>query len=77
MKIKDFTGEKVWFCPDSQMIFGKNKSNKKQSLLVTRGWGFIASEIKEEGKAYDFRNIFGQWVADAVNEKLNLWEKKK
>ena len=39
-------------------------------VLSIRGWGAIQHLSKEEGYAERFQDTMGQWIADAINEKL-------
>ena len=69
MKPSDFIGEKVSYDPAGQMIFG-HKKDKLQLLLDVRGWGAIQHLFKTEKEAAQFQDQFGEWIASAINEKL-------
>ena len=70
MKVQDFIGEKVSYYRHGQMIFG-HKGDKLQLLLDIRGWGAIQHLFNEEKDAADFQDAFGEWIAEAINDKLN------
>ena len=69
--IKDFIGKEAKYENSGQQIFGVGSKgvHDYQILLEVRGWGAIQNikGIKEPEK---FQDEFGQWVADAINEKL-------
>jgi len=70
MEVKEFIGEKAKYIPEGQMIFGGKKGDE-QILLDVRGWGAIQYLFKDQKEAGKFQDEFGQWVADAINEKLS------
>ena len=76
MKIKDFIGEKATYDDAGQMIWGVDKEGSHQLLLElsVRGWGALSSQFLREGKpeaeAAKFQDELGQWITDAINEKL-------
>ena len=39
-------------------------------VLSIRGWGAIQHLMKEEGYAERFQDTMGEWIAEAINEKL-------
>lgn len=69
MRPREFIGEKVSYDRHGQMIFG-HKKDKLQLLLDVRGWGAIQYLFKTEKEAADFQDEFGEWIASAINEKL-------
>ena len=72
MTIKEFTGKKVSYDKLGQIIFGRDGS---QMILDVRGWGFIQNQFKTEEAAGKFQDNFGQFVVDAINEKLHRQHK--
>jgi hypothetical protein len=51
-------------------IYGESKS-KMNLLLEVRGWVEILHLFKGDAeKTSKFHDTFGEWVADAINEKL-------
>lgn len=69
-KLKEFLGEKVKYDPAGQMIFGGNKKTGDNLILDVRGWGTIQYMFKDPRDAQKFQDDFGQFVVDAINEKL-------
>jgi hypothetical protein len=78
--ITEFIGEKVIYDQMGQMIFGVNKHGSHQLIADLRGWGAIQNLFMLNGgridmeKAEAFQDNLGQWIIDAINEKL---EKEK
>jgi hypothetical protein len=82
--IHRFIGDEVYYDEyGGGYIWGKKKKgiemiaqidipelgNDPVSLI--RGWGAIQNLMKSEpGYAERFQNTMGQWIADAINEKL-------
>lgn len=77
MTTTDFIGEKVTYDPDGQIIWAVDKKGGIQMLLDVRGWGAIQNLFKTTGgkidmeKAAKFQDDLGQWISDAINDKLN------
>lgn len=72
MKPQKFIGEKVIYDKEGQMIFGQIEG-KMQLLLDVRGWGSIQNIPEFKGdleKAAQFQDELGEWIADAINKKL-------
>lgn len=66
MSIKEYIG-KAEYNADGQMIFcGKDE----QHLCDIRGWGRINKLFGFHSKAIAFQDSVGQFIADAINEKL-------
>jgi hypothetical protein len=80
MNILDFIGDKVEYDIDGQIIWSIKKDDM-QMLLEVRGWGAIQNLFKNKDgtinleKAEAFQDKMGNWIAEAVNEKI-LKEKK-
>jgi hypothetical protein len=72
MKPADFIGEKVIYDSVGQIIFAQT-GDDLQLLLNVRGWGAIQnlSEFKDsEQKAGKFQDELGEWIAEAINERI-------
>ena len=69
MTPKDFIGEKATYDEWGQIIWG-HKGEDMQMLLDLRGWGAIQQLFKDQDKAANFQDELGQWIAEAINEKL-------
>ena len=67
MTIHQFIGEKVKY--DTGYIWGINKKGDYE-MLVQRGWGAIQKLFKTQEEAAKFQDDLGQWITDAINEKL-------
>ncbi len=74
--VKEFIGEKVVYDEMGQMIFAVDKDGGHQMFLDLRGWGHIQNMFKlpggqiDEESAMKYQDKLGQWVVDAINEKL-------
>ena len=80
MKIEDFIGDKATYDPFGQKIFGvkgKGKDEVFQMIADLRGWGAIQNLFLDKKGALDekaagkFQDDMGQWIADAISEKLS------
>lgn len=72
MKPEQFIGEKAVYDEAGQMIFAQT-GDDMQMLLDVRGWGAIQNlpEFKNNAqKAANFQDELGEWIAEAINEKL-------
>lgn len=83
MRVEEYIENPVWYDKHGQMIFFKTKTAGHQILVDVRGWGNIQNlpEFKKNGEyhfkeAGEFQDKVGQWIVDAINEKLER-EKKK
>ncbi len=78
--IVEFIGKKVTYEKNGQRIWGLDKNDRHQLLLDLRGWGAIQNLFKDKKGALDekaankFQDELGEWIADAINQKL---EKEK
>lgn len=74
--IKDFIQGKVTYDNEGQYFWAEQKNGGVQMLGELRGWGHIQNMFVLKGK-YDlelagkFQDELGQFVADAINEKIN------
>lgn len=63
----DSMGQKIW---------GVDKDGGHQMIADLRGWGAIQNLFKDKKgvidmeKAEKFQDEMGEWIADAINEKL-------
>ncbi len=69
MKIEDYIN-KAKYDDSGQMIFGVQNDGEHRYLLDLRGWGGIRNLINDENKAMKFQDSVGEWIAEAINEKL-------
>lgn len=75
-KIKKHFGEKIVYDPQGQMIYGVDKNDGITRIADVRGWGAIQQLFKDAKGNYDldkageFQDKIGQFIADAINEKL-------
>ena len=75
MKITDFIDVKVTYDNYGQYFWINNSNEGQQMLAELRGWGKIQNMFKSKGKydldsAEKFQDELGEWVASAINEKL-------
>jgi hypothetical protein len=77
MTTKEFIGVKVHYDNQGQKIWGVQNDGEYQMIADVRGWGAIqnlflkkSGRLNEE-KATAFQDELGQFIVDAINEKLN------
>ena len=76
MKPTDFLGEKVIYDNFGQFLWSVERSGHHQKLADLRGWGAIQNLFASKKGEVDFdaaskfQDDLGQWIADAINEKL-------
>lgn len=73
--IKDFIEGKVTYDKVGQYFWISTQNDGLQMLAELRGWGSIQNIFKEGkninfDKASEFQDRIGQFIADAINEKL-------
>ena len=68
-KLKELLG-KPYYDSFGQIIFGKQRDGNDQRLLDVRSWGAIQNMFKTEEEAEAFQDEFGQFVVDAIKEKM-------
>ena len=68
MKPEDFIGDSVRYCPLGQHLYGRT-SEGEHLIGEVRGWGNIQYLFKS-GDAEHFQDELGEWIADAINMKL-------
>jgi hypothetical protein len=75
-KIVKFFGVKVIYDKMGQYIWGVEANGNHQKIADLRGWGAIQNLFKDKKGAVDFpqaekfQDDLGQWIVDAINEKL-------
>ena len=75
MKITDFIEGKVTYDNYGQYFWVNDASEGQQMLAELRGWGRIQNMFQSKSKydlegAEKFQDELGEWVASAINEKL-------
>lgn len=75
MKVTDFINGKVVYGAQGQYLWIEGNSNGVRLLAELRGWGAIQNMFVKDGKpdvdtAVAFQDEIGEWVAQAINEKL-------
>lgn len=71
MEIKDFLKGKVIYDPDSTQIFAVDDKGGLQLILDVRGWGALQNIFElDMVKAAEFQDKMGDWIAEAINEKI-------
>lgn len=74
----DFIGVKAQYDDYAQYIWGVRANGELQMLADLRGWGAIQNLFMIEGgggqidvtAAIKFQHDLGEWIVDAINEKL-------
>ena len=75
MKITDFIEGKVTYDNYGKYFWVNDASEGQHMLAELRGWGRIQNMFQSKGKydlegAEKFQDELGEWVASAINEKL-------
>jgi len=79
-EIEKYIGKKVWYDEQGAMIFCKNQKGGDQLLLDVRGWGNltgVGGMNLPESEAIKMLDSLGEWIADAINQKLTLQQEKR
>lgn len=77
--IKDFIQGEVFYDKEGQYFWARQHDGGLQMLGELRGWGHIQNMFIAGGRidgeaAADFQDELGQFVADAINEKIRKAE---
>ncbi len=73
----DFIGEKVTYDIHGQYLWGETEKDGMQMVGELRGWGAIQNLFKNPDGSIDFpaaqkfQDELGEWIADAINQKLS------
>lgn len=71
MRVEDFLGKEVMYESESQQLFAIDEKGGMQLIADLRGWGGIQNLFNLDlPKAAIFQDELGQWIADAINNKL-------
>ena len=76
MNIKDFIDGKVTYDKEGQYFWINNPKYGSQMLAELRGWGAIQNMFKDKKGNIDmeaaakYQDEVGNWIAEAINEKL-------
>lgn len=78
--IKSFLNGKIWYDRDGQYIWNETKRKGLVMIADIRGWGAIQNLFKRPDGTIDFdsagqfQDRLGQFIADAIREKLERVE---
>jgi hypothetical protein len=64
--VKKWLGKELYYSAEGQMIFTKDH----QLVADIRGWGALIHCFETLNEASDFQDEIGQFIVDAINEKL-------
>lgn len=72
MTIAEYIGDNLYYDKNSAQILsgGEGTNTDFRMIADVRGWGALTNIFKDEGKAVEFQDQLGQFIADAINEKL-------
>jgi hypothetical protein len=76
VKVTDFIGTEVTYDRDGQYLWGEQPNDGLQMIGEIRGYGAIQNLFKKPDGSVDFENAgkfqdeLGEWIADAINQKL-------
>tara|TARA_R110001592_G_scaffold153282_3_gene381576 strand:- start:434 stop:676 length:243 start_codon:yes stop_codon:yes gene_type:complete len=72
MNLKKYFKNKVTYDPRyGTGVFTKCDKSGDRLIANIRGWGFIQYEFKTEKEAGEFQDSVGQFIVDAINEKID------
>lgn len=76
MTIAEYIGENLYYDKYGCQILsgGAGTGSEFRMIADIRGWGAL-SNMMSEGEATKFQDQLGQFIADAINEKLQRGEK--
>jgi hypothetical protein len=69
-KIVEFLGDNIKFDDYGAGYFWACKGDGIQMIAEVRGWGAIQNMFNTEKEAEQFQDELGEWIADAINQKL-------
>ena len=69
--IKDFINEAKFDDAGGGYIWGVQKDGTLQMIAEVRGWGAICNLFPKPRDAEKFQDSVGQFIVDAINEKLS------
>ena len=69
MTIKDWLKD-VYYDEHGQYLWAKDSDGKIQMIGEVRGWGALQHEFEDEEESEDFQDEVGNFIADAINEKV-------
>jgi hypothetical protein len=76
IKVTDFIGHTVSYDKHGQYLWGTTEKDGMQMVGEIRGWGAIQHLFKNPDGSIDlsaagkFQDELGEWIADAINQKL-------
>ena len=68
-EVRKYLGEKVEYDEQGTQIWAKT-NGVLQHVADVRGWGAIQNMFKTGVEAQEFQDAVGQFIVDAINEKL-------
>lgn len=77
MKVEQFLGKEVKYDRLGQTIYNPHSPSGYQMICDVRGWGAIQNLFASTKGAIDmdaagkFQDEMGEWIADAINKKIN------
>lgn len=76
MNVEKFLEGAIFYEEDTQTIWLVQKSDKTEIPIANvRGWSFFSNELMDFGEAVKTQDALGNFIADAIKEKL-LRDKK-
>ena len=73
LTIKEYLGT-VYYDPSGQQIFSKDGEGDHiadmPQIIDVRGWGRLQNLFENYSEAAEFQDKVGQFIVDAINEKL-------
>jgi len=82
MTVKDFINGKVTYDKDGQYFWVNTPEDGLQMLGEMRGYGCIMNMFKDEkgeiddDAANNYQDKVGEWIAEAINEKMEREQNK-
>ena len=70
MTVKEFIGKKVIYDKETYYLWAKEHGEYDKMIARIRGWAYIHSLFKTDEEAANFQDEIGEFIAQAINEKI-------
>ena len=71
MNVEKFLEGAIFYEEDTQTIWLVQKSDKTEIPIANvRGWSFFSNELMDFGEAVKTQDALGNFIVDAIKEKL-------
>jgi hypothetical protein len=77
MTIEKWLSNVKYYAEGGTYIWNEDEKGELQMIADIRGWGALQYEFKTEEEAFDFQDEVGEFIAQAIREKVERDFKKK